>query len=120
MAVSATLPTPSHNAGAQAQGVLLVAQALDQMRQAMSKLDPTSPIGLAVSRALNDIGKKVGAAPPETQVNSLQSQLIEAKRGAMQRLALQQPGGGAAAAAPGGGGGPPGPSGPAAAPPMAA
>jgi hypothetical protein len=119
MPVSAPLPAPSHNAGAQAQGILLVAQALDQMRQAMSKLDPTSPIGLAVSRALNDIGKKVGAAPPETQVNSLQSQLIEAKRSAMQRQQLQQ-GGGAAAAAPGGGGAPPGPGAVPSAPAMAA
>lgn len=89
-AISAPLPTPTHNTGAQAQGALYVAQALDSLKKAIAMLDPSAPLGQAVADALKKLGKEVGSAPPETQVNSIQSQLIEAKRNAMQRLALQQ------------------------------
>jgi hypothetical protein len=77
---------------------------MDALKKATAMLDPTSPLGQAVLKALKEIGSKVGAAPPETQANNLQSQLIEAKRSAMQRLAMQQmqQQGGAQAAAPGG------------------
>ena len=95
------LPTPTANTGAQAQGSLFASQALDILKKSAAMLDPTSPLGQAVLHALKTIGKQVGSAPAETQTNSLQSQLMEAKRNAMQRLAQQQmqrPGEGAAAA----------------------
>lgn len=88
--VSAALPTPTHNAGAQAQGALFAAQMLEIGKKAMAMLDASSPLGQAVLDALKRIGKEVGAAPPETQVNSLQSQLMEARRNAMQRAAMMQ------------------------------
>ncbi len=90
MPVSAPFVTPQHNTGAQAQGALLAAQMLEIGKKAAAMLDPSSPLGQAVLHALKTIGKQAGTAPPETQVNSLQSQLIEARRSAMQRLALQQ------------------------------
>lgn len=120
------LTSPTQNTGAQAQGSLYASQALEGLKKAISMLDPTSPLGQAVLDALKKIGKHVGAAPAETQQSSLQNQLIEAKRTAMQRLALQQmqqQGGGASpSAAPGAAA--PSPSGAAAPPsqpmPMAA
>lgn len=90
MAVSAPLITPQHNAGAQAQGSLLAAQMLEIGKKAAAMLDPGSPIGQAVLHFLKSGGKHAGTAPAETQVNSLQSQLVEARRNAMQRLAMQQ------------------------------
>lgn len=106
-----TLPTP--NLGAQSQGALMVSEALDKMRQASANLDPNSELGQAVLTALKTIGRHVGAPPPEAKVSSLFGQLIEARRNAMQRLALlqlqnrqgappgaQMPPGGAAAGAP--------------------
>ena len=88
---------------------LFAAQALEAMKKAVGVGDPTTPLGQAILRALKEIGKQVGGAPPpETQANSLQSQLVEAKRSAMQRIALQQmhqQGGGAALPV---GGAPPG------------
>ncbi len=103
--VSAPLTTPTQNVGAQAQGALLVAQGLEALRKSVGMLDPTSPLGQAVLHALKAIGSKVGSPPPETQVNSLQSQLEEAKRSGMQRLAMMQmqnQGGAPPGAAPGG------------------
>lgn len=84
------LASPTPNTGAHAQGALMAAQMLEIGKKAAALLDPTSPLGQAVLKALQSIGKHVGSAPPETQVNSLMSQLVEAKRNAMQRLALQQ------------------------------
>lgn len=87
---------------------------LEAGRKAIALLDPTSPLGQAVLNAVKTIGKQVGAAPPETHVNNLQSQLVDAKRNAMQRLAMMQmqqqggaPGGGQPGAAPPGAGAPP-------------
>lgn len=90
MAVSAPLTAPTPNTGANAQGALYAAQALDALKKAAAMLNPSSPLGQAVLDALKRIGKEAGSAPPETQVSSLQSQLVEAKRNAMQRLAMQQ------------------------------
>lgn len=90
MPVSAPLATPSPNTGAQAQGALFTAQALDGLKKAMSMLSPSSPLGQAVLDALKKLGKEVGSAPPETQMNSLQSQMVEARRNAMQRLVMQK------------------------------
>lgn len=121
MAVSAPVITPQSNLGAQAQGGLLAAQMLEIGKKAASMLDPTSPLGQAVLHALKAIGKQVGSAPAETQVNSLQSQLVEARRNAMMRLALQQMQSGGAAPQPPSGAAPgvqPSPSG--AAPPQQA
>jgi hypothetical protein len=99
-----------------------VSQGLDAFKKAIAMLDPTSPLGQAVLDALKKIGKHAGNPPAETQQNSLQNQLMEAKRNAMQRLEaqrMQQPGLGGNAAAPGAAA--PGPLGAAAPPsPMAA
>ena len=79
--VSAPLMAPSANVGGQAQMALFAAQALEAMKKAVGVGDPTTPLGQAILRALKEIGKQVGGAPPpETQANSLQSQLVEAKR----------------------------------------
>ena len=86
---AAPLASPTPNIGAHAQGMLLIAQGLESWKKAVAMLDPTSPLGQAVLKALKDVGKHAGSPPQETQVNSLQSQLAEAKRNAMQRLAMQ-------------------------------
>lgn len=88
MAVSAPLATPTPNVGAQAQGVILAAQALQIMQKALAVVSPTTPLGQALAHALKTIGKQVGSPPESQLVNSLQSQLIEAQRSAMQRAAI--------------------------------
>ena len=69
--------------------MLLVAQGLESMKKAIALLDPMTPLAQAVARALEQIAKKAGSPPPETNVNSLRSQAVEAQRTAMQRLAMQ-------------------------------
>lgn len=88
MPAAAPLVAPTPNVGNQAQGHLFVAQALDAMRKAIAVLDPTSPLGQAVLAATKNLGKQVGSAPPEAQVSNLYGQLQDARRTAMQRLAL--------------------------------
>ena len=91
MAVTAApLATPTPNTGAHAQGMLLVAQGLESLKKAIALLDPMTPLGPAVARALEQIGKKAGSPPPEAQANSLQAQAMEARRTALQRLAMSQ------------------------------
>lgn len=63
---------------------------MEALKKSVAMLDPSSPLGQAVLRALKDIGKEVGNVPADAQQNSLQSQLLAARRNAMQRLALQQ------------------------------
>ncbi|MDE2020367.1 MAG: hypothetical protein KGJ13_08535 [Patescibacteria group bacterium] len=101
MAVSAPLATPTPNVGAQAQGVLLAAQALQIMQKALGIVSPTTPLGQALAHALKTIGKQVGSPPESQLVNSLQSQLIEAQRSAMQRAAIAHNLTGGGVAAPG-------------------
>lgn len=79
-----------HNTGAQAQGALFVAQALEGLKKAGAMLSPASPLGQAVYEALRKLGKEVGSAPPETQTNSLKSQLVDATRNAMLRAVMQR------------------------------
>lgn len=88
--VSAPLTTPTPNTGAQAQAILIVSQALELMQKAMGMVGPSTPLGQALLDSMKKLGKQAGSAPAEQQVNSLQSQLIEAQRSAMQRAALQQ------------------------------
>jgi hypothetical protein len=117
MPAAGPLPTPTANIGAHAQGALYVAQMLELAKKAIAGLDMSSPIGQAVAAFLKSAGKHAGHAPAETQQNSLQNQLVEAKRNAMQRLALQQmqarggaASGAPAAGAPPGAGAPPSPA----------
>lgn len=79
-----------HNTGAQAQGALFASQAMEGLKKAMTMLSPSSPLGQAVLDALKRIGKEVGSAPPETQTNSLKSQLVDATRNAMLRAVMQR------------------------------
>lgn len=88
--VSAPLTTPTANTGAHAQGVLLAAQGLQVLQKAMALVDPTSALGQAIATALRTVGKQVGSPPAEQQVTSLQSQLLDAQRSAMQRVAMMQ------------------------------
>lgn len=100
----APLTTPTPNVGNQAQATLFVSQALEAMKKAAPLVDPSSPLGQAIFAALKSLGRHAGAAPPETQVPSLMGQLQDAKRSAMQRIAMMNLGnrmaGGAPAAAP--------------------
>ncbi len=89
MAVSAPLTTPTPNAGAHAQGVLLASQALSVLQKAMAMVDPTTALGQAIADTLRRHGKQVGSPPEEQKINSLQSQIVDAQRNIMQRIALQ-------------------------------
>ena len=104
MVAAAPLTTPSPNVGNQAQATLFVSQALEAMKKAAPLVDASSPLGQAIFETLKKLGKHVGAAPPESQVPSLYSQLQDARRTALQRLAMMQMGqpmaGGAPSAAP--------------------
>lgn len=104
MIPSAPLTAPSPNVGNQAQATLFVSQALDALKKAGPLVDPSSPLGQAIYSTLKSLGRHAGAAPPETQVPSLYAQLQDARRTALQRLAMMQlqnrTAGGAPAAAP--------------------
>lgn len=88
--VSAALPTPTPNAGAQAQAALFVSQGVELLKKAMMMVDAGSPLGQAIVDAIKRLSKEAGSPPQETQVNSLQSQLMEARRNAMQKAAMMQ------------------------------
>ena len=101
---------PTQNVGMQAQGLQAAAALLELMASILPKVGVATPLGMAINKAIGDIGKTIppGAASPQGKANAVDMMKMKQMQMAPQMAALQasqhQP--------PGAGGGSPMPGGP--------
>lgn len=74
---------PSPNAGKQAAALGKVRQAVTMLQQVVPDVDPASPMGKAVIKAIGDLSKIAPAneANPQAGVQGLREQLMQAMQG---------------------------------------
>ena len=70
---------PSPNAGKEAAALGKVRQAVTQLQQVVPDIDPTTPLGKAVIKAIGDLSKVAPAADsnPQAGMQGLREQLMQ-------------------------------------------
>ena len=75
--------SPSPNAGKEAAALGVVRQAVTQLQKVVPDLDPTSPLGKAVLKAIGDLSKVSPAqdSNPQAAQQGLREQLMQMMQG---------------------------------------
>ena len=86
---------PTQNLGAAAQGIQAVGALLKGMAMVLTLVGPATPIGMAITKALQDIGKHVppGASTPQGENNFAKQMMLRQQQMGSHQAAMgaQQP-----------------------------